>query len=79
MSEKDESEALKFHSIIESGLSPQGGACFTLERKLPDGTPHYTSTCLGGVIAGKTTNAALTLDKENDEWVHKEGFQTDAN
>ena len=74
---KPEAEALTFNSIIESGLSPQGGACFTLERKLPDGKPHYTSTCLGGVIAGKTTNAALT--KEGPKWVHKEGFQTDAN
>ena len=61
-------EEISFNSVIESGLSPQGGACFTLERKLPGGNSHYTPTCLGGVIAGKTTNAALT----------KEGFRIDA-
>ena len=53
---------LDFHSIIDSGLSPQGGACFNLERLLPDGRVNYFLTCLGGVIAGKTTNAAMVME-----------------
>lgn len=48
--------------MIDSGLSPQGGACFNLERLLPDGRINYFLTCLGGVIAGKTTNAAMVME-----------------
>ena len=55
-------QKLNFHSMIDSGLSPQGGACFNLERLLPDGRINYFLTCLGGVIAGKTTNAAMVME-----------------
>ena len=60
-----ENDEITYNSIIDSGLSPQGGACFTIERRLPNGNINYYPTCLGGIIAGKTTIAALTLAKDS--------------
>ena len=63
---------ITFNSIIDSGLSPQDGACFILERKKPSSETEFFPTCVGGVIAGKTTNAALTL--VDGKWAHKREY-----
>ena len=76
---------LTFHSMIDSGLSPQGGACFTLERLLPDGRVNYFLTCLGGVIAGKTTNAAMVMEgllgvgRDTIDWKDADGIIRNGN
>ena len=48
---------IDFDSIIQSGLSPQYGACATYKN---------TPICLGGVVAGKLTNGALV--RKNNKW-----------